>query len=135
VDVADPDAMVPEICSVLVKGGNGHTEYVDETGAGDDTAGLPGSDADGVVYAPDGHGISHVTVCVCTWESPEDCDGCTDPSISGPDQPGPPEKKPDQPGPPGNKPETDGPSPDDPDQPGPPDADRGRPDGTPGGGR
>jgi hypothetical protein len=85
-----PDAVVPGLCSVLVKGGNSHREYTDDLGLGVDTAGLDGSD-DGLVSAPTGKAISHVTVCVCTTDDPEDCPGCTDPSIDeavGPEEVG-----------------------------------------------
>jgi len=82
-----PGTVVPGLCSVLVKGGNGHREYADDLGLGPDTAGLDGSDADGLVFAPPGKAISHVTVCVCTTESDDDCPGCADPSIDGPTGP------------------------------------------------
>jgi hypothetical protein len=77
-----PGAVVPDLCSVLVKGGNGHREYTDDLGRGTDTAGLDGSE-DGLLFAPAGTAISHVTVCVCTTEAAGDCPGCTDPSIAG----------------------------------------------------
>ncbi|MDB2275382.1 hypothetical protein PM022_12675 [Halorubrum ezzemoulense] len=73
---------VPSLCAVFVKGGRGFEQYDRNDGTTADTAGLPGSDADGFVYAPDGKAISHVTVCVCTTESEADCSGCTDPSLT-----------------------------------------------------
>ncbi|MDB9234908.1 hypothetical protein [Halorubrum ezzemoulense] len=73
---------VPSLCTVFVKGGRGFEQYDRDDGTTADTAGLPGSDADGFVYAPDGKAISHVTVCVCTTESEADCSGCTDPSLT-----------------------------------------------------
>ena len=82
VNLADSDAAVPSLCTVAVKGGPGFEQYDRDDGTAADTAGLPGSDADGLVYAPDGKGISHVTVCICTTESAADCPGCTDPSLT-----------------------------------------------------
>ncbi|MFC6874026.1 hypothetical protein [Halobellus marinus] len=80
---------VPSLCTVAVKGGQGFEQYDRDDGTTADTAGLPGSDADGLVYAPDGKAISHVTVCVCTTQSEADCPGCTDPSLTN-DGPGGP---------------------------------------------
>lgn len=77
----DPDASVPHLCTVAVKGGRGSEQYDRADATTADTATLPGSDADGIVYAPPDRGISHVTVCICTTESAEDCPGCTDPSV------------------------------------------------------
>ena len=79
----------PSLCTVAIKGGPGFEQYDRDDGTTADTAGLPGSDADGLVYAPDGKAISHVTVCVCTTEPEADCPGCADPSLtnSGPDSP------------------------------------------------
>ncbi|QCC46282.1 hypothetical protein [Halobellus limi] len=82
VNLADGDAAVPGLCTVAVKGGPGFEQYDRDDGTAADTAGLPGSDADGLVYAPEGKGISHVTVCICTTESESDCPGCTDPSLT-----------------------------------------------------
>ena len=96
-----PDAIVPRLCKVRVKGGpgSGVETYDRNDGTRTDTAGLTGSDVDGVVYAPDGHAVSHVLVCVCTTEPEADCSGCSDPSLtqessgdsggseSGPDEP------------------------------------------------
>jgi hypothetical protein len=78
---ADPGGMAPRLCTVRVKGGPGVETYDRNDGTRADTAGLPGSDADGVVYAPDGHAVSYVLVCVCTTESDADCSGCSDPSL------------------------------------------------------
>ena len=75
---------VPSLCTVFVKGGrdSDFEQYDRNDGTRTDTAGLPGSDADGLVYAPDGYAVSHVTVCVCTTESEADCSGCSDPSLT-----------------------------------------------------
>jgi hypothetical protein len=83
VNLESPDALVPALCTVAVKGGPGFLAYDRGDSFVDDTAGLPTTDTDGIVSAPDGKGISHVTVCVCTTESTEDCDGCGDPSLPG----------------------------------------------------
>lgn len=76
------DGNAPPICTVAVKGGHGYEQYDRTDGLSADTMSLPGSDSDGIVYAPDSAAISHVTVCVCTAESKADCEGCTDPSLS-----------------------------------------------------
>ena len=80
----DPDATVPRLCTVRVKGGpgSGVETYDRNDGTRADTAGLPGSDADGVVYAPDGYAVSYVLVCVCTTEPDAECSGCSDPSLT-----------------------------------------------------
>ena len=78
----DPDAVVPRLCTVAVKGGPEFEQYDRDDDTLDDTAGLPGSDERGLVYAPDGKGISHITVCICTTEPEADCPGCTDPSLT-----------------------------------------------------
>jgi len=88
----DPDAVVPRLCTVAVKGGPGFEQYDRDDDTLDDTAGLPGSD-DGLVYAPDGKGISHVTVCICTTESESGCPGCVDPSLTGGGGGGPPDDR------------------------------------------
>ncbi|MFW6002991.1 MAG: hypothetical protein ACOCPT_01040 [Halanaeroarchaeum sp.] len=80
VNVADPSASVPRLCMVAVKGGPGFIQYDGNGTTREDTAGLPTTD--GIVSAPDGHAISHVTVCVCTTDT-ENCDGCGDPSLPG----------------------------------------------------
>ncbi|QAU14037.1 hypothetical protein EKH57_15740 [Halorubrum sp. BOL3-1] len=80
--VALDGGTAPALCTVAVKGGRGFEQYDRVDGLSVDTTDLPGSDADGIVYAPVGTGISHVTVCVCTPESEADCPGCTDPSLS-----------------------------------------------------
>ena len=72
----------PPICTVAVKGGRGYEQYDRTDGLSADTLSLPGSDTNGIVYAPEGTAISHVTVCVCTADSKADCEGCTDPSHS-----------------------------------------------------
>ena len=82
VNLADSDAAVPRLCTVAVKGGSGFEQYDRDDATLVDTAGLPGSDADGLVYAPEGTGISHITVCICTTEPEADCPGCTDPSLT-----------------------------------------------------
>lgn len=74
--------ITPPLCTAAVKGGPGFEQYDRADGLSADTADLPGSDADGIVYAPEGTAISHVTVCVCTAESADDCPDCTDPSLS-----------------------------------------------------
>ena len=82
--VALDGGTIPALCTIRVKGGPGDERYDRADGLSGDTADLPGSDADGLVYAPTGRAISHVTVCVCTAESESDCPGCTDPSrLSG----------------------------------------------------
>jgi hypothetical protein len=80
--VALDGGVVPSLCTVAVKGGPGFEQYDRDDGTIVDSAELPGSDADGLVYAPDGTGVSHVTVCVCTTDSEADCAGCTDPSLT-----------------------------------------------------
>jgi hypothetical protein len=80
--VALDGGVVPSLCTVAVKGGPGFEQYDRDGGTTVDSADLPGSDADGLVYAPDGTGVSHVTVCVCTTDSEADCAGCTDPSLT-----------------------------------------------------
>ena len=84
---------VPSLCTVAVKAGpgSGFEQYDRDDGTTADTAGLPGSDADGLVYAPDGHAISHITVCVCTTEPEADCPGCIDPPLTT-DGPGGPNR-------------------------------------------
>lgn len=82
VNRSDPDAVVPSLCTVAIKGGQGEELYDRDDDTLSDTAGLSGADADGLVYAPDGKGISHITVCICTTESEDECPGCTDPSLS-----------------------------------------------------
>jgi len=72
----------PSLCTVAIKGGPGFEQYDRDDGTSVDSAGLPGSDADGLIYAPDGSAISHVTVCVCTTEPEAECAGCTDPSLT-----------------------------------------------------
>ncbi|WP_049985514.1 hypothetical protein [Halobellus rufus] len=72
----------PSLCTVAVKGGPGFEQYDRADGTSVDTADLPGSDADGLVYAPEGKAISHVTVCVCTTDAEDECPGCTDPSLT-----------------------------------------------------
>ena len=72
----------PSLCTVAIKGGPGFEQYDRDDGTSVDSAGLPGSDADGLAYAPDGSAISHVTVCVCTTEPEAECAGCTDPSLT-----------------------------------------------------
>lgn len=84
VRVDDPAAPVPTLCTVAVKGGTGFVEYERDDQTRGDTASLPDGDADGLVFAPEGRAISHVTVCVCTTEAEADCPGCTDPSLDGP---------------------------------------------------
>jgi hypothetical protein len=76
------DGVVPSLCTVAVKGGPGFEQYDRDDGTIVDSADLPGSDDDGLVYAPEGTGISHVTVCVCTTEPEAECTGCTDPSLT-----------------------------------------------------
>ncbi|WP_338741354.1 SipW-dependent-type signal peptide-containing protein [Haloplanus salilacus] len=80
---------VPSLCTVAIKNGPGFEQYDRDDDTLADTAGLPGSDADGLVYAPDGSAISHVTVCVCTTEPEADCPGCTDPSFTNSGSGGP----------------------------------------------
>ncbi len=77
----DGDA-VPYLCTAAVKGGAGFEQYDRDHNTLVDSAGLPDSDADGLVYAPDGRAISHVTVCVCTTEPEAECAGCADPSLT-----------------------------------------------------
>ncbi len=79
----DGDA-VPYLCTVAVKGGSGSgfEQYDRDHDTLVDSAGLPDSDADGLVYAPDGRAISHVTVCVCTTDPEAECAGCADPSLT-----------------------------------------------------
>ncbi|MFW6458896.1 MAG: hypothetical protein ACOCY6_05755 [Halodesulfurarchaeum sp.] len=80
VNLADPNAVVPRLCTVAVKGGPSFLQYDGDEFTQNDTAGLPTTD--GIVSAPAGYAISHVTVCVCTTD-PEHCDGCSDPSLPG----------------------------------------------------
>jgi hypothetical protein len=82
--------VVPSLCTVAVKGGRGFEQYDRDDGTIVDSADLPDSDDDGLVYAPEGTEISHVTVCVCTPEPEAECAGCTDPSLTngGPNGPG-----------------------------------------------
>ncbi|MBS3760360.1 hypothetical protein [Halodesulfurarchaeum sp.] len=83
VNLEFPDGLVPSLCTVAVKGGRGFVQYDGDESTAADTAGLPTTSPDGIVSAPTGKAISHITVCVCTTESPEDCDGCGDPSLPG----------------------------------------------------
>ncbi|MBB6647627.1 hypothetical protein [Halobellus ruber] len=87
--VALAGGVVPSLCTVAVKGGPGFEQYDRDNGTIVDSADLPGSDDDGLVYAPEGTGISHVTVCVCTPEPEAECAGCTDPSITNSNRGGP----------------------------------------------
>lgn len=77
----DTNAVVPRLCTVYVKAGTGYETYDRDGETLADTATMPGGDDAGILYAPDGRGISHVTVCICTTESEADCPGCTDPSL------------------------------------------------------
>jgi len=88
--VALSGRVVPSLCTVAVKGGPGFEQYDRDDGTIVDSADLPGSGDDGLVYAPERTGISHVTVCVCTPELEAECAGCTDPSLTngGPNGPG-----------------------------------------------
>ncbi|MFW6458850.1 MAG: hypothetical protein ACOCY6_05525 [Halodesulfurarchaeum sp.] len=79
-NLSDPTAAVPRLCTVAVKGGPGFTQYDGDETTQDDTAGLLGTD--GIVSAPDGYAISHVTVCVCITDT-GNCEGCSDPSLPG----------------------------------------------------
>ncbi|MDZ7746626.1 MAG: hypothetical protein U5K28_09025 [Halobacteriales archaeon] len=63
-------APAERLCRVEVKGGPNALEY---TGTGSETTALSGADEDGIVVAPDGKGISHITVFVCA-----DGDECQD---------------------------------------------------------
>jgi hypothetical protein len=81
--------VVPSLCTVAVKGGPGFEQYDRDNGTIVDSADLPGSDDDGLVYAPEGTEISHVTVCVCTPEPEAECAGCTDPSLTNGTRGGP----------------------------------------------
>lgn len=74
--------VVPSLCTVAIKNGPGFEQYDRDDDTLVDTAGLPGSDADGLVYAPGGNAISHITVCICTTEPEADCPGCTDSSFT-----------------------------------------------------
>ena len=76
---------VPSLCTVAIKNGPGFEQYDRDDDTLVDTAGLPGSDADGLVYAPSGNAISHITVCICTTEPEADCPGCTDSSFTNSD--------------------------------------------------
>jgi len=72
----------PPLCTIWVKGGPGAKSYDRNDSTRTDTAGLTGSDADGIVYAPDGTAISHVLVCICTNDPEADCSGCSEPSLT-----------------------------------------------------
>ncbi|MEZ3171089.1 hypothetical protein ABNG03_10740 [Halorubrum sp. RMP-47] len=78
----DRNGAVPELCTVWLKGGPGAKSYNRGDSARTDTVGLTGSDADGIVYAPDGTAISHILVCICTNDPEADCSGCSDPSLT-----------------------------------------------------
>lgn len=73
---------VPPLCTVWVKGGPGAKSYDRNDSTRTDTAELTGSDANGIVYAPDGTAISYILVCICTNDLEADCSGCGDPSLT-----------------------------------------------------
>lgn len=78
----DRNRTVPRLCTVWVKGGPGAKSYDRDDSTRTDTVGLTGSDADGIVYAPDGTAISNILVCICTNDPEADCSGCSDPSLT-----------------------------------------------------